>query len=237
MALMIRHGVMIVDHDTGEPAGRLEPFVSSGLLDREKRMPIAELLSDVHDNLCLELAFMGHNIVLTQQAMGLGGLYFSGMDGLSALGANAGGGVTGLGFRCVEDERWITPNAVGLDGVYEGLCPPYVPDMHAAVDAFVERKFGEDGAYATGTDGPWRDSGRVKGTVAAYRRDFVDCMSEVATYLYDKYGKFPGVRTTIMLPGFVQAHHLDTDFYDTHYKDGAYLQTHAEHMARWHGAD
>jgi hypothetical protein len=34
---------------------------------------------------------------------------------------------------------------------------------------------------------------------------------------------------------YVQAHHLDLDFYDHHFKPGAYLHTHAEHMQRWHG--
>jgi hypothetical protein len=210
LGLMIRHGVMVVDHDTGEPAGDLEPFTRSGLLDREKRLPIAELLSDVNDTLCLELAFIGHNIVLAMQAMGLGGLYFNGMDGLAALGANA------------------------ADGVYEALCPPYYPDMHAAVEAFVKRKFGPDGAYDADTPGPWRESARVKTTVSPYDRDFVDCMSDVAQYIYDKYGKFPGTRSTIMLPGFVQAHHLDSAFYDEHYQAGAYLPSHAEHLAAWH---
>jgi hypothetical protein len=33
----------------------------------------------------------------------------------------------------------------------------------------------------------------------------------------------------------LQAQHLDTEFYDRFYKGGAYLKTHAEHMARWHG--
>jgi hypothetical protein len=235
LALMTRHGVMVVDHDTGEPAGNLEPFVRSGLLDPEKRLPISELLSDVHECLCLELAFIGHNIVLVLQAMGLGGLYFNGMDGLSALGANARDGVAGLGFRFVEDERWVTPNAVGLDGVYETLCPPYHPDMHAAVQAFVQRKFGPDGAYVRDTGGPWRDAAAVKQTVAPYDAQFVDCLSETAQYIFEKYGKFPGIRTTVMLPGFVQAHHLDTDFYDEHYGAGAYLDTHAQHMERWHG--
>jgi hypothetical protein len=234
LGLMIRHGVMVVDHETGEPAGNLEPFIRSGLLDRGKELPLSELLSDVHECMCLELAFMGHNIVLMLQAMGLGGLYFNGMDGLSALGAYSRDGVTGLGFRFIEDERWVTPNAVGLDGVYEALCPPYYPDMHAAVEAFVKRKFGPGGAYDPDTPGPWKKSDNVKKTVAPYHKDFVDCMSEVARYIYDKYGKFPGIRTTIMLPGFVQAHHLDTDFYDTHYREGSYLQTHAEHMERWH---
>jgi hypothetical protein len=74
----------------------------------------------------------------------------------------------------------------------------------------------------------------VKKTVSPYSTEFVDCMAEVAQYIYDKFGKFPGTRSTIMLPGFVQAHHLDTDFYDRHYNEGAYLYTHAQHMERWH---
>lgn len=234
MALMIRHGVMVVDHETGQPAGNLEPFVRSGLLDQKKQFPIAELQSTVHESVCLELAFIGHNIVLVMQAIGLGGLYFNGMDDLSVLGANARGGVAGLGFQFVEDERWVTPNVVGLDGVYEALCPPYYPDMHAAVEAFVERKFGPGGAYDPNAPGPWRESGSVKRTVDPHSRDFVDCMSEVARYIYNKNGKFPGIRSTIVLPGFVQAHHIDTDFYDAHYQRDAYLRTHAAHMDRWH---
>jgi nucleoside-diphosphate-sugar epimerase len=30
--------------------------------------------------------------------------------------------------------------------------------------------------------------------------------------------------------------HIDTEFYDEHYQPGAYLETHAKHMQRWHGA-
>lgn len=236
LALMTRHGVMVVDQDTGEPAGNLEPFVRSGLLDPARRLPLAELQADVYECVCLELAFMGHNIVLALQAMGLGGLYFNGMDGLSVLGSNADAGVAGLGFNCTGDERWTTRNVVGLPGVYEALCPPNFPDMHAAVRTFVERKFGPGGAYDADAPGPWRDSRAVKRTVRPYDPEFIDCLGEVAQYIHDRHGKFPGIRSTIMLPGFVQAHHIDTDFYDRSYDDGAYLETHSEHMRNWHGA-
>jgi hypothetical protein len=235
LALMIRHGVMVVDHETGKPAGNLEPFVRSGLLDPKKRFPLAELQATVYESVCMELAFKGHNIVLMMQAMGLGGLFFNGMDDTSVLGANARDGITGLGFHFVEDERWVTPNPVGLKGVYEALCPPNYPDMRAAVETFVQRKFGPGGAYDPNTPGPWRENARVKESVDPYNRDFVDCMSEVSSYIYNKHGKFPGIRSTIMLPGYVQAQHLDTDFYDTHYNKGAYLQSHANHMETWHG--
>jgi hypothetical protein len=235
MALMVRHGVMVVDQDTGKPAGNLAPFVKSGLLNPAKRLPIAELISDVHQCVCLETAFMGHNIVLMLQALGLGGLYFNGMDDLSIQGAYSDDGIKGLGFRFVEDERWLTPNPVGLDGVFEALCPPYFPDMHAAVKVFVGRKFGENGAYNPDLPGPWKDSKKIKKSVKPYSSDFVDCLAEVAQYMYEKSGKFPGIRSTIVLPGFVQAHHIDTDFYDKYYNQGAYLKTHADHFENWHG--
>jgi hypothetical protein len=234
MALMLRHGVMVEDHETGKPAGNLEPFVKSGLLNPQKRLPIAELLSDVHQCACLETAFMGHNIVLMLQAIGLGGLYFNGMDDLSIQGAYSKSGVNGLGFRFVEDERWLTPNPVGLDGVYEALCPPFYPDMHAAVKVFVDRKFGKNGAYNPDSPGPWKESEKIKKSVKPYSNDFVDCLSEVSQYMYDKFGKFPGIRSTVVLPGYVQAHHIDIDFYDKYYKEGAYLQSHGDHLEHWH---
>jgi hypothetical protein len=41
---------------------------------------------------------------------------------------------------------------------------------------------------------------------------------------------------SVFLLNYVQAHHLDLDFYDRFFKPGAYLDTHREHMGRWHGA-
>jgi hypothetical protein len=234
LALVVAHGAVVVDGETGEPAGNLAPFVRSGLLDDAKKMPLSEIQEDAYEYNVLELAFMAHNIALTMQAMGLGGLFYAGLNRWSVLGAFAQEGIAGLGFRFVEDERW-PPNPVGIDGLYEALCPPYYPDMHAAVEAFVERKFGPGGAYDPATPGPWKDSAAIKAGVTRYSQDFIDCLAEIAQYVYEKHGKFPGTRTTIVLPGYVQAQHLDTEFYDTHYKPGAYLPSHAQHMERWHG--
>ena len=36
---------------------------------------------------------------------------------------------------------------------------------------------------------------------------------------------------------YLQAHHLDLEFYGAFYQPGAYLRTHGDHMARWHGAE
>jgi len=170
------------------------------------------------------------------QAMGLGGLFFNGINRWSVLGAFADDGITGLGFRFVEDERWTLPNPVGLDGMYEALCPPYQPDMRTAAHVFAERKFGPGGTYDPSTPGPWKDAAAIKAGVDPYGDEFVACLGEVAQYIYERHGRFPSTYTTTVLTGYVQAVHLDTDYYDTHFQPGAYLPTHAQHWERWHSA-
>ena len=234
MAMALGNGNVLVDDVAGRPAGDLARFVRSGLLQEGKRVPLSVLQQMAYEANVAELAFIGHNIVLTMQAMGLGGLYFNGLNRWSILGAFHESGIEGLRFRFVHDSRWTLPNPVGLDGHFEGLCPPYVSNMREAVDIFVQRKFGPEGAYDPGTPGAWKDAKAVKKGVTPYSEEFVDCLGEVAQYVYDTYGKFPNTFTTMVLPGYVQAVHLDTDFYDTHYQPGAYLETHAHHLERWH---
>jgi hypothetical protein len=234
LSIFVTHGYVLMDAEEKRPAGDLNRFVQSGLLNEQKVFPLQVLQQAAYEGNCAELAFMAQNMVLTMQAIGLGGLYYNGFNRWSVLGAFAGDGINGLGFRFVKDERWTVPNPVGLDGVYEALCPPYYPDMRSAVEAFVARKFGPEGAYSPEAPGPWKDSNTVKGSVTPNDEEFIDCLSEIAQYVYDKHGKFPGTFNTIVFPGVVQAQHIDTEFYDTHYQPGAYLQTHAEHMDRWH---
>jgi hypothetical protein len=235
LAIFLANGYVIRDDIAKRPAGELVPFVRSGLLDGDKAFPLSVLELITYEANTMELAIMGHNIVLALQALGLGGLFFNGVNRWSVLGAFAREGVKGLGFRFITDERWTTPNPVGLEGHFEALCPPFQPDMRAAVETFVERKFGPAGAYDPDTPGPWKQSRKVKGTVTPYSDEFVDCMSTVAQYVVDTYGKFPATVPTIALTGYVQAQHIDTDFYDEHFEPGAYLPTHAAHMERWHG--
>lgn len=233
LAMAIANGNLPVDPAEQRPAGKLAPFVRSGLLEEAKPIPLPLLQQMAYEANCSELDFMAHNIVLTMQAMGLGGLFLSGLNRWSVLGAFADDGVQGLGFRFRRSDGPL-PDPVGLDGHYEALCPPYHPDMRAAVEAYVERKFGPGGAYDPDTPGPWRDTRAVKQGVEPYSDEFVDCLSEVAQYVHDHQGRFPGTFTTMVLTGYVQAVHLDTEYYDTHYGEDAYLLSHAQHWQRWH---
>ena len=117
LAMAVGNGNVLMDDEAGRPAGDLAPFIRSGLLDDAKHIPLSVLQQSAYEANCAELAFMGHNIVLTMQAMGLGGLYFNGLNRWSILGAFAEKGIKGFGCRFVHDARWTLPNPVGLDGI------------------------------------------------------------------------------------------------------------------------
>ncbi|HEV7235911.1 MAG TPA: hypothetical protein VGN15_07010, partial [Ktedonobacteraceae bacterium] len=71
-------------------------------------------------------------------------------------------------------------------------------------------------------------------TVQPYTQAQIDCIGEMAQHIYSTYGRFPVRYPTILLRIYAQAQHLELEFYDQFFEPGAYLQTHAEHMERWH---
>ena len=162
--------------------------------------------------------------------MGLGGWMFDGIERLTMLGASGDPEVPGLGFRYDEDPRWAMPNPTGLEGVFEAFCPPHFPDMRAAVEALAERKFGPGGVYNPETPGAWSESDRIRGAAQPYTEEFKACVAHQAQYIFDTFGRFPGSVPTLFIMNYVQAQHLDTEFYDRFFRPGAYLATHAEHM-------
>jgi hypothetical protein len=184
--------------------------------------------------LTVELGTSCYAGTLMLQAMGLGGWMFNGVDPFAMLGASGDPEIPGLGFRYDEDERWPYPNPTGLDGVMEGYCPPHYPDMRAAVEAVCERKFGAGGPFNPDTPGPWKDSRKVRKAAQVHDERFRECVALQAQYLYDTFGKFPGTVPSMFLIMYLQAHHIDLDFYDRFYKPGSYLKTHSTHMERWH---
>ncbi len=234
LTMRLLNGYLIYDDEAQRFAGNLAPFVRSGLIDEAKKAPLSGIEQGLLGTGTAAIAILCHGVVLVMQAMGLGGWMYSGINGLAAMGSLAEEGYPGLGFRFVRDDRWEAPNPVGLDGHYQAYCPPYHTDMRSAVRAYAAHKFGQGGTYDSETAGPFSDSRGVKGSVVVHSEEFVDCMAEVAQYVYDKHNKFPGTAPTILMGPYVQAQHLDTDFYDAHFREGAYLDTHKQHLARWH---
>ena len=204
------------------------------MVDTGSVWPITVAELSVFAEVNVELGTSCYAGALMLQALGLGGWMFNGVDPFTVLGASGDPRAPGLGFRYDSDERWPYPNPTGLEGVMEGFCPPHYADMRAAVEAVCERKFGSGGPFNPATPGPWKASGKVRGAAQVHDERFRECVALQAQYIYDTFGKFPGTVPSMFVSMYLQAHHLDTAFYDEFFKPGAYLETHARHMERWH---
>jgi hypothetical protein len=228
----LQNGFCLYDDVHGERIPGLERY--RHLFDEKNLLPLSFIEQYSLMECTTELVASCYAGVLMLQAMGLGGWMFNGMNPYSVLGASGDPEVPGLGFLYDTDERWPIPNPTGLPGVFEGFCPPHFPDMKTAVDAFVERKFGPGGPFHPETPGPWKESKKVRGSAQVHDEEFKACVTLQAQYTLDRFGKFPGTVPSILVFIYLQAHHIDLDFYDHCCKPGAYLETHARHMERWH---
>jgi hypothetical protein len=181
-----------------------------------------------------ELATAANNGVLVLQAMGLGGWMYDGLDPLSVLGGSGDPRAPGLGFVADHDDRWALLNVTGLPGYFETLSPPHVPSVEAGVEKFVARRYGPGGPFHPETGGAWADTKKVRSSVLP-PDGIAELITVEASYIYDTFGKLPGTVPTVQVLMYLQAQHIDTDFYDQLFAPGAYLPTHAAHQARWHG--
>ena len=233
LCVLVQRGLCIYDDVSQAPIDGLEMF--RDMLDLQHPLPLSLVEQEALTGCAVELGSACYAGMLLLQAMGLGGWMFDGINWLAVLGASGDPAVPGLGFRYDHDPRWLIPNPTGLPGVFEGFCPPHYPHMEAAVEAFVERKYGEGGPYNATTSGPWKDSARVRGNAVGHDAAFRACVAAMAQAIYDRFGKFPGTVPSLFIRMCLQAHHLDLEFYDHYFQAGAYLPTHAHHLARWHG--
>jgi len=233
LCFFAQNGYCIYDDVNRQRIPGLEAFAD--IVDVENPLPLTFLDQYSLTECTAELSTAAYAGVLMQQAMGLGGWMFNGIDRLTMLGASGNPDVPGLGFRYDTDERWALPSPTGLPDVFEGHCPPHYPDMRAAVDAFCQRKFGPGGPFHPDTLGPWKDSHRVRSSAQVHDEHFRACVALQAQYCYDTFGKFPATVPTIFILMYLQTHHLDLEYYNHLFKPGAYLYTHAEHLSRWHG--
>ena len=227
-------GYYIVDERKGMRAAGCEKWAENGLLNKENILPLGRLEKIIVSWLCAEGAMMGTLMQLAMAATGIGGWLHGGFTPLVVMG-----GTTickGLGMRFITPKEDPFPNPVGLDGYFEGFCPPYYKDMNAAVEAAVEG-MGEklDDWEKRGMVLPHKVSNEeFEKAVPGVSDEGIECVKDICTYIFEEYGKFPAFNDTMHLLYFIQAHHLDTDFYDKYFKDGAYLDTHKNHFDMWH---
>lgn len=234
MLYMLQNGYVVFDDLHGRPIPGIEAYAD--LYDEGRVWPLTFLDQLSLAELTTELATSCYAGALMLQAIGLGGWMFDGIDPFALLGASGDPRAPGLGLGYATDARWPYPNVTGTPGVLEAFCPPRFATMRAAVEALCARKFGPGGPFHPDTPGPFRDTRAVRGAAERHGERFVACVAHQAQYLLDTFGKFPATVPSLFALTYLQACHLDLEFYDHHFGPGAYLDTHARHLAEWHGA-
>lgn len=233
LCFFTQNGYCLYDDVNQRSISGIDEF--SDLVDTSEPIPLSFVEQYSLTEASAELMTSTYNGALLLQAMGLGGWSFDGIEHMALLGASGDPEVPGLGFRYDTDARWGTPNPTGrTDGNFHAFCPPHFPDMAAAVEAFCERKFGPGGPFNPDTPGPWRDSAEVRASAQPHDERFKRCVTLQCQYTLDTWGKFPGTVPSVWVMNFLQAQHIDLDFYDHHFRSGAYLSTHRNHMEVWH---
>jgi hypothetical protein len=227
-----------------QPIGGIK-WVQNGFCNRDLSAPLGlqrALRTDY------ESFFLLQNLMLVAQGMGLGGWIHSSVFAPWVLHNDPAKGWFGLGFRFLEPDkdwglRWpplpsTQPNPVGIDGVLEGLCPPYVSSMNEAVDIFIEEKYGPQGMYgdsvtfAAQYKNPAHADEYLRHQVP-FSPTAIEYCKEVCTYMWDKYGRFPAHVDAFYVPGiWLQISHLELEYYEKYYKLEQYRHQ-AAHAATW----
>ncbi len=231
LCYLVQSGVCVYDDRNDRAIPGLDRFKHR--VDVANPFPLSFLEQMSLTEVTVEISCACYAGALMQQAMGLGGWMYEGLNPFSVLGASGDPAVPGLGFRFDTLPNQPLPHVTGLKGVLEGHCPPHFTDMRAAVEAVVERKFGRGGPFNGKTGGPYKESEAVRSAAAPIDDEFVECVATMAQYVHDTFGRFPATVPAIFTLMYLQTHQLDTDFYDRHFDSGAYLDTHAAHAKSW----
>lgn len=194
-----------------------------------------------------ESFFLLQNLMLTGEALGIGGWVHGAIHPLYIMQRDPSKGWYGLGFRTLEPKkhrRWPPlpaplPNYVGLDGFLEGLCPPYVKSMDEAVDKVLAAKVGPEGAYSDKEifSRPYAKpeyASEYLSLKQPHPADAIAYTKEICNYIYDTYGRFPAHVNAWYTPGiWVQFSHLEIEYYEKYARPEQWRRQ-AAHDGIWH---
>ena len=194
-----------------------------------------------------EAFFLLQNLMLVGQGMGLGGWIHAAVAPPYILQRDPSKGWFGLGFRLQQPaKKWhdwppvpsTQPNPVGIDGVLQGLCPPYVRSMDQAVDQVLAEKYDAQGTY--GDVEVFKQSYRAKKhaeeflrNAEHYSKPAIEYTKEICNYIFETYGRFPAHVNAFHTPGiWLQFSHLELEYYEKFYNP-ALFRRQAQHETRW----
>ena len=193
-----------------------------------------------------EAFFHLQNLMLVTHAMGLGGWIHAAVSAPYVFERDPSKGSYGLGFRMQQPKTWRRwpplpaplPNPVGLDGILQALCPPYISSMDEAVDRVYEEKYGPDGVYGDKAvfEKPYQRSSDASDFMRSAERPSkatIQYIKDVCNYIYDTYGRFPAHVNSFHVPGvWLQVSHLELEYYEQFFKPDLYHRQ-SRHYAVW----
>jgi hypothetical protein len=234
---------IIPDRIPYQPVGGIE-WARSGTVNPKIRLPLGFGHTFQVD---YEAILLLQNLVLTAQAIGLGGWLHASPPAPLIFERDPANGVFGLGFRMHKpDKEWVQwppvpstlPNPVGLDGILQTLCPPYLHSMDEAVDRVLDEKFGNQGTYRDVAQfarafRKVEDAATYLHTAQSYAPKTIEYMKLLCNYIYDTYGRFPAHVDAFHVPGvWMQCSHLELEYYEKYF-DPALYSRQAAHDAVW----
>ncbi|MFZ0747560.1 MAG: hypothetical protein WAM85_24360 [Terracidiphilus sp.] len=195
-----------------------------------------------------EAFFQLQNLMLIGQGMGLGGWVHASVAPPYVLQRDPAQQWLGLGFHMAAGKTWpdagwppvpaSQTNPVGIDGVLQGLCPPYVTSMNDAVDQLLAEKYGAGGLY---TDVDIFKRPYLSETFAQdylqnashYSDQAVDYAKQICNYIFDTYGRFPAHVDAFHVPGvWLQFSHLELEYYEQYYNPDQFARQ-SQHATMW----
>jgi hypothetical protein len=228
---LVQNGTGIYDDVNGRPIPGLEQFTHR--LNLEVAYPMTLVEQIALTDASVEMGTACYAGALMLQALGLGGWMYTGLNPFTVLGASGDPTIPGLGFRFDMLPGNPLPHFTGLPGILEAHVPPHHATMRAAVEAAVARKFGAGGPFDARQGGPYRENATVRSSAVGIDAEAIEIATLMAEYVFATFGRFPATVPAIYVKTYLQAHRIDTEFYDRHLEPGAYLRTHAEHDRNW----
>ena len=194
------------------------------------------------EGVAVEQGMMLQNIALAAQALGLGGfpnfarheyawceaLGFR-MNTMPVSRYFLANRLVTAALKLTRQDRSV-PIPIGLErngNVWlKAFCPPYYPNMTAAVRAFVEYKFGAQGVFRGGARlSGWKDAASAALQIPAPSEAAIQATIAYCEYIYQRYGRFPAYAPPFRTVLGYQATHVDVEFYDKFFQPAALSET------------
>ena len=243
-ALSEEMGIFIIDDGVDEKSGPFQPAglgkfakAAGGHLRSDQKdigfvVPLTIFEAILLQSVSAEMGGILQNLGLMAQALGLGGFTHAAQHPIWLM--QLGFVSTPAGFKEMMGVGDVPPQTLESMGYQNGVptftskdrlmrsfCPPDYPSMSAAVDAFVDLKYGRGGVFRGSDETAWKDPKTIRAGIQPYSANAIAATKAYCEYVFNRYKRFPTLSGPISTLLAYQAHRPDPDFYDRFYRADA----------------